>query len=96
VHSRTGFADLNGTHDVGVLDPLTIAGLAKETRNRRSVLAKLLAQHLDGNGSMFCVLGAEDGRSAAFTDLALERIPSNRLTYKIFTWHAANLIVRHG
>jgi hypothetical protein len=61
VHSRTGFADLYGTHDVGVLYAFAIPGLAKEARDRSAVLAQLLPQHLYGNGSMICVLGTEDG-----------------------------------
>ena len=61
VHSRAGLTDLDGAHDVGMLHALAVPRFAKEARDRRAVLAKLLAQHFDGNCAVIRVLGTEDG-----------------------------------
>src|SRR5215472_9065037 len=94
MHARTGLTDLDRAHDVRMLDPFAVTRFAEEPSNCSPILAELLAQDLYGDRSMIRVLGAENGRSPAFTDLALERISGNCLSNKVFAWHAANLIAR--
>lgn len=91
VHSGSGFADLDGLHHVRMLDSLPIPSLPHKPGNGRLVLTKLLAQDLDGDYTMNRVLGTEDSGRSTLSNLATQRIASQRSTNQILFRHAANL-----
>ena len=92
MHSGACLTDLDRLDDVRVLHPLAIARLAQKSRNGGAVLAQLLAQYLDSHGPVSGMLRSEYRRGAPLADLALQRIPGDRLTNQVLSWHAANLI----
>src|SRR6185437_1441122 len=96
VHAGTGFTDLDRPDDVGMLDPLAIARLAKKARDGRAILAQLFAQHFDRDGAVIRMLRAEDGRGSSLADFTLQRVTGDRLADEALTGHGANLIVAHS
>jgi signal transduction histidine kinase len=96
MHPWFGFADLDRPDDIWMLYALAVARLAQESRDRRSILAELLAQHFHRDGSVRRVMRAENGRRSTFADFALERVAGDRLSYEIFPGHGANLTSSTG
>lgn len=74
VNALAGLAELDGSYDIGVLDPGTERGLAEETGNRRSILAQLVAQYLQRNSSMLVMGGPVDRSRAALSNSLLEGV----------------------
>src|SRR4051812_23337767 len=83
VHTRCGFADLNGLHDIWMLYAFSVACFAHKSGNSRFVLAKFLAQDLDGNDSMGGVLSAEDSGCSALPYFATQCISRQGPTYQV-------------
>jgi len=86
-----------------MLDALAIARFSKKASDGSAILPQLLPQHFHRNGTVIRVLSTKHGGCSALSDFALKGVSGDRLTDKVFSWHAANLIVapergkrRHG
>ena len=73
-----GLAELYGTNDVRMFSAIAKLRLAQESRDSGFIVPQLIAQHLQGNGSVLWVFGAKYGRCSTFPDLGAHRIASER------------------
>ena len=85
-------ADLDGAHHVRVHDALAESRFPEKSGDGRAVVAELLAQDLQRDGTVRGMARPEHGRRATFADLTLERIPGYGPPDQTLTWHGANLI----
>jgi CspA family cold shock protein len=96
MHSGAGFTNFDRAHHIGVLHPFTVARFAKKPCDRGAVLTEFFAKNFYGNRSVVGVLRAKDGGCSSFAHFALQRIPGDRLSDEVLTWHAANLTSAQG
>src|SRR5436190_1980165 len=92
VHARRRLTDLDRADDVGMNDALAVACFAQEARDRRAIVAQLLAEDLHGHVAVAGMRCAKHGGCATFTHVALEHISRERTPYQSLPWHRANLI----
>ena len=83
--------DLDGAHDVRVLDALAVPRFADEPSDGRLVLAEFLAEHLHRHDTMSGMLGAKHRGCPAFAHFATQGVSGDRLSNQVFFGHGANL-----
>lgn len=84
VVESVGQPDFYGSDDVGVIDPLAELRFAGESGNCGLLLAKLLAENLEGDGPVLGMFGPIDDRRSPFTYELLERIAGNDTADEVF------------
>ena len=80
----------------GCTHALAVARFADEARDRRLVLAQLLAQDFHGDDAVRRVLGAKNRGRSTLADFVAEGVASERLSQQVFFWHGANLTPIRG
>ena len=82
-----------GSDDVGVGDPGTILGFPKKSLDGNRVSRQAGAKDLHCRRTTFRVLGAIDGRCAAFADISLEVVSGDSPTDQRVSVHAEAKLV---
>ena len=92
-----GLALIVRAYDVGVADSSTILGFPQEALDRNRVCRQTGAKDLHRRNTTFRVLGAIDGRCAAFADISLEVVSGDSPTDQRVSVHAvAKLVNQRG
>jgi hypothetical protein len=87
-----GFACFDRANDVAMLYASTELRFADEPRDGSRILSQALSQHFERYTPMLGVMRFVNGGRTAFTDLSVDRIPGDRRSHQIFSWHSANLM----
>ena len=88
-----GLAVVVGAHDVGVAHPRAVFRFAKEALDGNRVSRQAGAKDLHRRRTTFRVLGAIDGRCAAFADISLEVVSGDSPTDQRVSVHAVAKLV---
>jgi hypothetical protein len=87
-----GFACFDCANDVAMLYASTELRFADEPRDGSRILSQALSQHFERYTPMLGVMRFVNGGRTAFTDLSVDRVPGDRRSHQIFSWHSANLM----
>ena len=91
MHAGRCLSNLDGLHDIRVLNALAVSRFTNKASDRRLVLTQFLAQDLHRDNAMLGMLGTKDGGGSALPDFPAQRISRQAPTDQVLFGHEANL-----
>ena len=91
VSLAVGLPELYGANDVRMFGACAKLRFTQKARDSGFVVPQLIAQHLEGNGSVLGVFGAKNCRSTTFSDFGAHRVTSKRSPDQRLSGHGANV-----